>query len=139
MLLVPSKSLLLVAAAVWLAAGFSVCSVGVAATSGWSVAMVVGFVIVYALFLAMFLSISNRHIRRIRGYTEKLTSIFKFFDAKSYITIAVMIVLGVAVRFSGLALAPVIVSFYSGLGLALLTSAIYYVVTYVAYGDELIV
>jgi hypothetical protein len=139
MLLVPSKSLLLIAATVWLAAGFSVCNVGISAVSGWSVAVFVGFIIVYALFLVMFIRISNKHIHRIRGYAEELTSAFKFFDAKSYILIAVMVGLGVAVRLSGLVPDPAIASFYSGLGLALLTSAVYYAVTYVAYGDELIV
>jgi hypothetical protein len=139
MLLVPSKSLLLVAAAVWLAAGFSVCSVGISAVTGWSAAVFAGFAVVYVLFLVMFIRISNKHIHRIRSYTEELTSAFKFFDAKSYILIAVMIGLGVAVRLSGLVPDPTIASFYSGLGLALLTSAVYYAVTYVAYGDELIV
>jgi hypothetical protein len=86
----------------------------------------------------MFISISNKHIRRIKGYTEELTSIFKFFDAKSYITIAVMIGLGAAVRLSSLVPDPVIAAFYSGLGLALFTSAVYYVATYVACCDGLI-
>jgi hypothetical protein len=137
MLLIPKKALLLIAAFVWLAAGFSVCGVGVFAMVGWTLPVVVGFIVVHVLFLGMFIGISNRHIRRIISYTDKLISVFKFFDAKSYITIAVMIVLGVAVRLSGLVPASAIASFYGGLGLALIVSAVYYVTTYVALCDEL--
>jgi hypothetical protein len=138
MLLIPTKTLLLVAAAVWLAAGVSVCSVGVSAMIGWTIPVAVGFAIVFVLFLGMFISISNKHIRRIKGYTEKLTGIYKFFDVKSYVTIAVMIGLGLTVRLSGLVPDPAIAAFYSGLGLALLTAAVYYVATYVGCCDGLI-
>ncbi|MDR0347080.1 MAG: hypothetical protein LBH56_01725 [Coriobacteriales bacterium] len=140
MLKIPTKMLLLAAAFVWLAAGFSVVSVGVtAAEVSWTAPMALASLAVYVLFLVMFLMITRRHIRRIRGYTEELTNMFKFFDAKSYVLIAVMIVLGAAVRLSGLVPGFIIAPFYSGLGLALLTAAVYYVVTYVAICDELVV
>lgn len=140
MLKIPTKMLLLAAAFVWLAAGFSVVSVGVtAAEVSWTAPMALASLAIYVLFLVMFLMITRRHIRRIRGYTEELTNMFKFFDAKSYVLIAVMIVLGAAVRLSGLVPGFIIAPFYSGLGLALLTAAVYYVVTYVAICDELVV
>jgi hypothetical protein len=137
MLLVPSKVLLLIAAAVWLVAGVSVCSVGVGATHGWTVTVGVSFFVIYILFLMMFIRISSRHIRRIRGYADELTSLFKFFDTKTYIVMAVMIGLGFTVRLSGLVPDPAIAAFYSGLGLALITSAVYYTVSFVAYADGL--
>jgi hypothetical protein len=130
--------LILAAAAVWLAAGVSVVSVGVtAATAPWTFTMALAALIVYILFLAMFLRISHKHIRRIQGYTEELVNLFKFFDAQSYIILAVMIGLGVAVRVSGLVPDFAIALFYGGLGLALVTSAVYYVVTYISTCDEL--
>jgi hypothetical protein len=138
MLLVPTKILLLIAAAVWLAAGLSVCSVGVTAVIGWSAETFVAFAVIYLFFLVIFLMISRKHSRRIRGYSDAMTSIFKFFDAKSYIIIAVMIGLGASARLSGLAPAFAIAAFCSGLGLALVTAAIYYIVTYVSCADEFI-
>jgi hypothetical protein len=131
--------LLLAAAVVWLAAGASVSFVGVTTSSEpWTFGMAGGFAVVYVLFLIMFLMVSRRHIRRIRAYTEKLVGLFSFFDASSYLILAVMVVLGAAVRISGLVPAFIIAPFYSGLGLALITAAICYLVTYVAICDELV-
>jgi hypothetical protein len=132
--------LMLAAAVVWLGAGINVVFVGVTASSSpWTLGMTGGFAIVYALFLVMFLMISRKHIRRIRGYTEELINLFKFFDAQSYIILAIMIVFGMAIRFSGLVPGPLIALFYSGLGLALITSAVFYTVTYIATCDELLI
>jgi hypothetical protein len=138
MLKVPPKMLMLVASIVWLAAGAGVVSVGISASpSPWTVFMGIACLIVYLLFLIMFLMISRKHIRRIRDYTEEFVSIFQFFDARSYIIMAVMIGLGAAVRLSELVPGFIIAFFYSGLGLALITSGIYYVVSYIALCDEL--
>jgi hypothetical protein len=140
MLKVPSKMLILAAAVVWLAAGMSVVSVGVtSATAPWTFTMALASLVVYLLFLVMFLRISRKHIKRIRGYTENLVNLFKFFDAQSYLILAIMIGLGAAVRISGLVPGFAIALFYSGLGLALMTAAVYYVVTYIAICDELVV
>ena len=140
MLKIPTKVLILVAAIVWFIAGASVISVGVtAATEPWSSAMGLASLIVFVAFLVLFLMIARKHIKRIRGYTEQLTEIYKFFDTQSYIIIAVMVFLGAAIRISLLVPEPAIASFYSGLGLALLASSIYYIVTYVAICDELVI
>ena len=137
MLLVPPKALLLVAAFVWLAAGVSVCFVGTTAFSGWTMELGLAFLGVYAFFLVIFFRISNRHIKRIKAYTVELISIFKFFDPQSYIILIVMFWFGLAVRMSGLVPAFIIAPFYSGLGFALLTCAIYYLVWYAVCRDEL--
>jgi hypothetical protein len=138
MLEIPTKLLLLLGGGAWLAAGVSVVSVGLVASHGaWSGAMIIALVIVFALFLVMFLRISSKHTKRILGYTERLTSALKFFDANSYIIMAVMIGLGVAVRLSGLVPDPGIAAFYTGLGSALLVCAIYYLVTYFSVVDLL--
>ncbi|MDR2109176.1 MAG: hypothetical protein LBP28_06940 [Coriobacteriales bacterium] len=139
MLKVRPKMLLLFAAAVWLAAGMGVASTGVASSStAWVAAMGGAAAIVYLLFLIMFLMIARKHIRRIRGYSENLVSMFSFFDAPSYIVLAVMVGLGAAVRFSGLVPGTIIAPFYSGLGMALITTAIYYAATFIAICDELV-
>jgi len=140
MLKIPTKVLILVAAIVWFIAGASVISVGVTATTEpWSSAMGLASLIVFVAFLTLFLMIARKHIKRIRSYTEQLTEIYKFFDTQSYIIIAVMVFLGAAIRISLLVPEPAIASFYSGLGLALLASSIYYIVTYVAICDELLI
>jgi hypothetical protein len=140
MLGVRPKMLLVAAAVVWLGAGASVIGVGVTTSAApWSVTMAVAALVVYVLFLIMFLMISRKHIRRIQGYTEELINLFKFFDPQSYIILAVMMVLGVTIRVSGLVPGTIIAPFYSGLGLALMTAAVYYAVTYIATCDELII
>jgi hypothetical protein len=140
MLKVRPKMLILAAAVVWLAAGMSVASVGLtSATDPWTAVMALASLGVYVLFLVMFLRISQKHIRRIRGYTEDLVNLFNFFDAQSYIILAVMIGLGAAIRISGLVPDFAIALFYSGLGFALVTAAVYYVVTYISICDELVV
>lgn len=135
---VPTKLLLLVAALVWLLAGASVVGVGLRASpEPWTGGMALGCLFTYVPFLAMFLFISRKHVRRIGGYTEKLTSLFKFFDLPSYLMLAIMMGLGLSTRASGLVRLDVIEFFYVGLGMALVTASVYYVVTYVAVCDEL--
>jgi len=140
MLKIPTKALILVAAIVWLAAGAGVVSVGVtAASEPWTPVMGLVCLAVFMAFLILFLIIARKQIKRILGYTESLTELFKFFDAQSYIIIAVMVFLGASVRISQLIPDSAIASFYSGLGMALVISSIYYLVTFVAICNELVV
>ncbi|MDR3053552.1 MAG: hypothetical protein LBU48_06805 [Coriobacteriales bacterium] len=136
MLGIPTKILLLIAGAAWLIAGAAVTSTGIAASqASWTNDMLIGLLIVFMFFAVMFLMVSRKHKKRILGYTEQLTSILRFFDAGSYIIMAVMIGLGVAVRLSGLVPDPIIAFFYTGLGSALLLSAVYYLVTFLTVWD----
>jgi hypothetical protein len=138
MLAVPSKALILVAALVWLAAGAGVASVGLGATlAPWTPTMFAGALAAYVPFLLLFLMIARKHIRRITGYTEKLTSIVRFLTPPSYLILVIMIGMGVIVRFSGLVPNAVIAAFYCGLGSALITAAIFYLVSYLALCEEL--
>ena len=140
MLQIPTKALILVAALVWLAAGASVISAGITATDDpWTLAMAIVFFIVFVAFLILFLFIARKHIKRICGYSDKLTSLFKFFDAQSYIIVAVMVFLGATIRISQMVPGPAIASFYCGLGTALIISAAYYLTTYIAICEELVV
>ena len=139
MLQIPTKALILVASLVWLAAGASVISAGVTATKDpWTFYMALTFFIVLVAFLILFLMIARKQIRRICSYTDRLTSLLKFFDAQAYIIIAVMVFLGAAVRVSQMVPGAAIASFYCGLGTALIISAIYYLTTYIALCEELV-
>jgi len=140
MLKIPTKALILVAAIVWFVAGAAVTSVGVtAASEPWTLLMGAVFFAVLIAFFILFLRIARKQIRRIQSYTEELTEVFKFFDAQSYIIMAVMIFLGAALRISLLIPDAAIACFYSGLGVALIASSIYYMVTFVATCEQLVV
>jgi len=138
MLKVPTKILLLEAALVWLLAGSSVAAVGVlACEAAWTLPLALAAILVYVLFLVLFLRISLRQIRRINAYTAKLTFMFNFFDAQSYVILAIMVFLGAAIRMLGVVPGTIIGFFYTGLGTALITAAVFYIVNYIAVCDEL--
>jgi hypothetical protein len=63
--------------------------------------------------------------------------LYYFFDARSYIIMAVMIFLGASVRMAGFLPDAVIALFYCGLGAALIIAGIYLIVSYVSVCDEL--
>lgn len=139
MLQIPTKVLIVVAGVVWLIAGAFVVKTGAsAATDPWNSLMAIAMVIVYVAFLILFLQITRKQIRRINSYTEKMTSIYRFFDARAYIIIVVMVFLGAAIRLSDFVPGYFIAPFYCGLGLSLITAACYYVATFVASCDYLI-
>lgn len=136
MLLVPKNFLLLLAAIVWIGAGIGVTSVGLGALeTPWTTPVAVAFIILFALFFMMFIRVTIKHKKRILGYKEDLKNMFLFFDAQSYILIAVMIFIGWAVRISTLVPMEAIASLYTAIGLALLACSIYYIVTFVSVFD----
>jgi hypothetical protein len=137
-LLVPTKSLLLIAACVWCVAGGGVASVGVgAAAHTWTVWMLLAALVVFALFSALFLFISRRHVRRIRNYGAPLAFVLRFFDAPAYTIMMLMIFLGASVRISTFVPDDIIAWFYSGLGIALVLAGVYLLVNFIAsWGEE---
>ena len=138
MLLIPTKFLMLLAGGIWMIAGAMVVMVGVNATlQPWTAPMLLGSLLVLAAFLSMFLMISRQHARRIMGYPDRLMPIYYFFDARSYVIMAVMIFLGASVRMAGFVPDAIIALFYCGLGAALVIAGIYLIVSYVSVCDEL--
>ena len=132
LLLVPTRWLLLLAALTWLAAGAGVTAVGVkASTSAWTWSMAAGFGLTFAAFFALFFHLAERNAQRILNNRQLYSFILGFFDANSYIIMAVMVFLGASVRISTLVPDPAIASFYSGLGLALIFASLHLVIRYV--------
>lgn len=128
---VKTSNLLTVAGIVWLAAGVNILRLGVVAygVAAWPigafVAMLVGTVAVFSVFhLKMFNKIVGDHVARIAGYAAPRTSALKFFDAKGYLMMAVMMAGGVALRATGIAPAWFVAFFYTGVGLALAVAGI---------------
>ncbi|MCL2883515.1 MAG: hypothetical protein FWF30_03495 [Coriobacteriia bacterium] len=130
-LLVPTRELLAIAAVLWSAAGSMVVMVGLHATTNpWAWWEALGFVLTFAAFFALFLSIARKHVRRIMAMTDKLSFILKFFDIKSWFIMIGMITLGAAVRLSTFVPNQIIAFFYCGLGAALVFSGLYILINY---------
>ncbi len=130
MLKVKTENLLTIAGIVWLIAGANVAGMGIsacAAFSGWAIIPVaIGALIVFAGFGGMFHKMMAKHVRRIRGYSDPWKSVFLFFDARGYLIMAFMMVLGVSLRAFGLVPLWFVAFFYTGLGLALaITGALF--------------
>ena len=101
----------------------------------WAAPPVLGGMIsavIFALFwLLVFRKLTAKHTLRILGYEQKLQPIYRFFDRKSFLLMAVMITLGIAVRaFALLPLAEIAV-FYTGLGAALLLAGLVFLKSYI--------
>ncbi|MCI8469020.1 MAG: hypothetical protein HFJ75_05975 [Eggerthellaceae bacterium] len=120
------KGLLGIAAVVWMAAGTSITTLGIqaliqeAAGPWWVTALLVaGAVVVFALFHSrVFQPLVAKHVARIRAYDEP-QGVHRFFDAKGYAIMAVMMGGGIALRTFGLVPPWFIAFFYTGLGVAL--------------------
>ena len=121
------KGLLGRAAAVWMAAGTSITTLGIQAliqegrtAPWWMVALLAaGALAVFTLFHSrVFQPLVAKHVARIRAYAEP-QGIHRFFDAKGYLIMAVMMGGGIALRSFGLVPPWFIAFFYTGLGVAL--------------------
>ncbi|OUO90758.1 hypothetical protein B5F40_06105 [Gordonibacter sp. An230] len=124
MLRISTEKLLLVAGLVWLVAGANVAGIGLIAyfhESGWVLwSLVGGTFVVFTLFhVFVFTKMVGKHAERIRGYEEDRTHVLKFFDKKGYVTMAVMMAGGIALRASGVVPEWFVAFFYTGLGAAL--------------------
>ena len=96
--MVKKRTLLLLAALVWLAAGS---------------------VVVFVLFWRMFRGLVGKHSGRIRAYAEERQYFWHFFDARSFCIMAVMMTGGITIRVCHLMPDAFIAIFYTGLGTAL--------------------
>ena len=120
---VPRERLLLIAGIVWLLAGAMVSMVGLPLelrlAPGHLILLPLAAVIFIAFDRLVFEPLVRKHTRRIRSNPEPHLPIWRFFNASSWIVMAVMMGGGMALRLSGLVPDWAIAFFYSGLGLAL--------------------
>lgn len=118
---VSKKTLLLLACIVWMIAGFNVLQIGILAYRNYfSLINMVLSLVVFGLFQGfIFGPLVLKHTKRILGYEDEYNFFLKFFDVKSFVIMAVMIVGGIYVRVSGIASEHFIAVFYSGLGASL--------------------
>lgn len=135
MLKVSTEKLLLIAGLVWLVAGVNILNIGLSAffvETGWLVlVLLVGTMVIFLLFhILVFTKMVGKHAGRIRGYEEDKTHVFKFFDKKGYIMMAIMMGGGIALRASGMVPEWFIAFFYTGLGAALAVAGVSFIVRF---------
>lgn len=129
---VPRNSLLLIACFVWGAAGFNILRIGILSYSAYLTALnILLSLLVFLVFqYGVFGRLVRKHTARIQSYAEEKQFFLKFFDAKSFLIMAIMMGGGIALRSSGLAPLRFIAVFYSGLGASLLVAGVLFGVQY---------
>ena len=137
---VEAKYLLLIAAAVWLIAGFNILRLGVlaiaeGATAWWI--LLVGIPATFIVFHMMFSKLVGKHADRIRSYGENKMHVLKFFDVKGYIVMIFMMTMGISLRAFGIAPTWVVAFFYTGLGAALMLAGVGFLIHYVKRGGDI--
>lgn len=123
---VQRNTLLLIACLVWSVAGINILRIGLMAYPAYfSVVNVALSLAVFGVFQAfVFGRLVRKHTDRIGSYLEERQFFLRFFDAKSFVIMAVMMTGGVALRSSGLAPERFIAVFYTGLGASLLLAGL---------------
>lgn len=123
---VKRNTLLLLACLVWSAAGFNILRIGLLAYPAYlSVWNTMLSILVFAVFQQyVFGKPVIKHTARILAYLEERHFFLKFFDAKAFAIMAVMMTGGIGLRLSGLAPERFIAVFYTGLGAALLLAGL---------------
>ena len=132
---IKKQPLIAVAGVVWLLAGLNVAFLGVrAAVDMRGVAAIIlialagGAVVVFSAFHSMFSRLVKKNARRIADLEGDRHLVFRFFDRRSYIMMAVMMTFGIVMRAIGLFPNWFIAFFYTGLGLALALAGASYIV-----------
>ena len=132
--MVGNRTLLGIAGLVWMAAGVNILRIGVKAVlaviGGGFGRTALTAVLAAAIFCAfhwMFSRIVVKHTARIRGYETK-QPFWKFFDGKSWLLMAFMMTLGIALRHSGRLPEFFFAFFYTGLGAALSVAGVRFLI-----------
>ncbi len=135
---IKTDRLLIVAGIVWFLAGANIVNIGRIAYGETDVApwlLVLGTLIVFVVFHRMFSGIVGKHSTRIREYEDDKTLIFKFFDVKGYVMMAIMMGGGIALRASGIVPSWFIAFFYVGLGSALALAGVGFLIHFAKRGS----
>lgn len=137
MFTVRSKYLLLIAASVWFLAGINIARLGVQACGEGGVSvwlLAIGIPVVFLAFHAMFSKLVGKHADRIRSYGEDRMHVLRFFDAKGYVIMAVMMGGGISLRAFGIVPSWFVAFFYTGLGVALALAGVGFLIHFVKRG-----
>ncbi len=120
---IPKNQLMLIAGLVWCAAGAMVVMIGLPLEFQLApehlVLLPLAGVVFLAFYFLVFSQLVRKHTGRIRAQTEDRLPFWQFFNASSWVVMAVMMGGGMALRVSHLMPDWMIAFFYSGLGVAL--------------------
>ncbi len=123
---IKKQNLLLLAAIVWMIAGFNILRIGIETYAAYK--GIINFalsLLVFLLFWFMvFYKLTVKHTDRIRNYQEERQFFLNFFDLKSFLIMAFMITFGITIRTFHLLPDRFIAVFYTGLGAALFLAGI---------------
>lgn len=130
-LIVPKNQLVLIAGLVWCVAGSTVCIVGLPLelelTPSHLVLLPLAAIIFGAFYFLVFSPLVRKHTARIRARPEERLPFWHFFNASSWVVMAVMMAGGMTLRLSHVLPDWFIAFFYSGLGVALLLCGVRFV------------
>ena len=128
---VNKKILILIAAFVWMIAGFNVLKIGIETYNGHlALINIILSLIIFAIFhFLIFQRMVKKHCKRINAYQTK-QYFWHFFDAKSFLIMLFMISFGVIIRVFSLLPDRFIAVFYTGLGAALFFAGISFGISY---------
>lgn len=123
--MVKRHTLLLASGIVWALAGMNILRIGLAVYPPYvSVIRLFLSLLVFAAFMTMFYRLVKKNVRRIRNMEDDRQPLYRFFDGRSYLVMAFMMSLGIALRAFHLVPDVFIAVFYTGLGAALLSAGI---------------
>jgi hypothetical protein len=120
---IPKNGLMLIAGVVWCLAGAMVSGIGIPLLWEFGFTQEMLYPLAVGVFLIFYFLIFSRlvvkHTERIRERPEPRLPFWNFFDASSFMVMAIMMAGGMWLRLSRIVPNWMIAFFYSGLGVAL--------------------
>mgnify|MGYP003375253263 CR=1 FL=1 len=97
--MIKNKYLLLIAAIVWLIAGFNVLKIGVETYINYVtvINLLLSLVVFLAFWIMVFSKLVKKHTLRISSYESEKQWFYLFFDLKSFIIMAIMMPMGIVI------------------------------------------
>ena len=133
--MIKNKYLLLIAAIVWLIAGFNVLKIGVETYINYVtvINLLLSLVVFLVFWIMVFSKLVKKHTLRISSYESEKQWFYLFFDLKSFIIMAIMMTMGIVIRYYALLPAVFIAVFYTGLGSALALAGILFMENFMRF------
>ena len=133
--MIKNKYLLLIAAIVWLIAGFNVLKIGVESYINYVtvINLLLSLVVFLVFWIMVFSKLVKKHTLRISSYESEKQWFYLFFDLKSFIIMAIMMTMGIVIRYYALLPDVFIAVFYTGLGSALALAGILFMVNFMRF------
>lgn len=133
--MIKNNYLLLIAAIVWLIAGFNVLKIGVETYINYVtvINLLLSLVVFLVFWIMVFSKLVKKHTLRISSYESEKQWFYLFFDLKSFIIMAIMMTMGIVIRYYALLPDVFIAVFYTGLGSALALAGILFMVNFMRF------